>query len=72
MPAAQPMTRLHDRQPVILDPAFYKEWLDPATPGVRAKELLEKENLDGTLEFHRVSRDVNSSKFAGKPEVNPL
>ncbi|MBW9089732.1 SOS response-associated peptidase [Rhizobium wenxiniae] len=72
MPSAEPMTRLHDRQPAILDPAAYKEWLDPATSGARAKELLENQNLDGVLEFHRVSRDVNSSRFTGKPEVNPL
>ena len=73
MPAGAAMSQLHDRQPVILDTAAYKEWLDPATPVPRAKELLQ-ENLDDRLEFHRVSRDVNSSKFAGKPEpeINPL
>lgn len=73
MPAGEPMSTLHDRQPVILDPAAYKEWLDPATPAAKAKELLN-ENLDDRLEFHRVSRDVNSSRFEGKPmpEVNPL
>ena len=39
----------------------------------RAKALLQ-ENLDDKVEFHRVSRDVNSSKFTGKPlpEVNSL
>lgn len=72
MPAAEPMCQLHNRQPAILDPAAYKAWLDPTTSGARAKELLEKQNLDGVLEFHRVSRDVNSSRFTGKPEVNPL
>lgn len=72
MPAAAPMTKLHDRQPAILDPVAYEEWLDPSTSGARAKELLETQNLDGALEFHRVSRDVNSSRFEGKPEVNPL
>ncbi|WJH38693.1 SOS response-associated peptidase (plasmid) [Aliirhizobium terrae] len=35
MPAAEPMTRLHDRQPAILDPAAYKEWLEPSTSGAR-------------------------------------
>lgn len=72
MPATDPMTRLHGRQPVIPSPEFYNAWLDPATSGARATELLENENLDGRLEFHRVSRDVNSSRFTGKPEVNPL
>lgn len=66
------MSRLHDRQPVILDPA-YKEWLDPAMLSARVKELL-KQNLDDQLEFQPVSRDMNSAKFSGKPlaEVNPL
>jgi putative SOS response-associated peptidase YedK len=71
MPAGEPMFKLHDRQPVIRDPAVYKEWLDPATPAAKAKELLT-ETLDGRLEFHRVSRDVNSSRFEGKPEINAL
>ncbi|TAW65997.1 SOS response-associated peptidase [Rhizobium ruizarguesonis] len=71
MPAGDPMSKLHDRQPIILDPAAYKEWLDVGTAPMRAKELL-KENMDDKLEFHRVSRDVNSSRFEGKPEVNPL
>ncbi len=34
MPAAEPMRQPHDRQPVILDPAVYDAWLDPATPRV--------------------------------------
>lgn len=73
MPARAPMKTLHDRQPVILAPEAYKEWLDAGTAPARAKALLQ-ENLDDRLEFHRVSRDVNSSKFAGKPmpEVNSL
>jgi putative SOS response-associated peptidase YedK len=73
MPAGDPMQRLHDRQPVILAPEAYKEWLDVGTAPARAKELLQK-NLDDKVEFHRVSRDVNSSKFVGRPlpEVNSL
>jgi putative SOS response-associated peptidase YedK len=51
----------HDRQPAILDPAAYDAWLDPATPADIVKPLLDR-NLDGTLEFHRVSRAVNSTK----------
>lgn len=54
-----PMRQLHDRQPVILDPAVYDAWLDPSTPEL--KSLLNR-NLDGELQFHRVSRDVNSTK----------
>ena len=34
-------------------------WLDPETP--EPKALLDR-NLDGELKFHRVSREVNSTK----------
>ena len=53
------MRQLHDRQPAILDPAVYDAWLDPATP--EPKALLDR-NLDGELQFHRLSREVNSTK----------
>jgi hypothetical protein len=49
------MKQIHDRQPVILDPTIYDAWLDPETPASAAKGLLLA-NLDGLLQFHRVSR----------------
>ena len=61
MPAAEPMTQLHDRQPAILAPDAYNAWLDPSTPAGDVKPLLDR-NLDSRLEFHRVSRAVNSTK----------
>ena len=60
MPAADPMQQLHDRKPVILDREVYSAWLDPETPPADAKNLLH-ENLDGDLEFYRVSRAVNAA-----------
>lgn len=65
-PASDPMKQLHDRQPVILDPQVYDAWLDPATLTEAAKQLLHV-NLDGQLQFYRVSRDVNASVKDGKP-----
>lgn len=59
-PAEDPMSKLHDRQPYILDREVYDAWLDPETPPEDAKQLLH-ENLDGDLQFHRVSRAVNAS-----------
>jgi putative SOS response-associated peptidase YedK len=55
------MNKLHDRQPIILDPAAYEAWLDPATPAKTAKDLLSQ-SLDGQLQFRHVSRAVNSVK----------
>src|SRR6476660_4324993 len=36
-PATEPMNKLHDRQPIILNPAAYDAWLDPVTPATEAK-----------------------------------
>lgn len=60
-PAAEPIKRLHDRQPVILDPTWYDAWLDPVTPREDLKPLLAHD-LDGMLAFHRVGREVNATR----------
>lgn len=72
MEAGAAVRQLHDRQPVILDPTAYDEWLDPATPGGKLKPLLETRNLDDDLRFYRVSREVNTSKAQGPQLVEPL
>jgi putative SOS response-associated peptidase YedK len=76
MPAAEPMSQLHDRQPAILAPDAYDAWLDPLTPAAEVKPLLDR-NFDGALKFHRVSRAVNSTKDRSDSAdmvepVNPL
>ncbi|MER9629596.1 SOS response-associated peptidase [Mesorhizobium sp. M0296] len=68
--ASEPMKQIHDRQPVILDQSAYEAWLDPATPIPAAKQLLDI-NLDGQLQFYRVSRDVNATVKDGKPNDSP-
>jgi putative SOS response-associated peptidase YedK len=37
MPAGEPITQLHDRQPAILAPQAYDAWLDPQTPATDAR-----------------------------------
>ncbi|THK34962.1 SOS response-associated peptidase [Ensifer sp. MPMI2T] len=69
MPATDPVKTLHDRQPVILDPAVYDEWLSADTAVADAKALISR-NLGDALQFHRVSREINSSKFEGDPGIN--
>ena len=66
MPAAEPMSGLHDRQPAIVAPDAFDAWLDPSTPAAEVKPLLQH-NLDGTLQFYRVDRRVNASSRADKP-----
>ncbi|WP_011580587.1 MULTISPECIES: SOS response-associated peptidase [Chelativorans] len=75
MPAEEPVTQIHDRQPAILHPAVYDQWLDPVTPSERLKPLVREHNLDGQLQFYRVGREVNATKFQGEQciaPVNPL
>lgn len=59
--AQEPMRQLHNRQPVILDPAFYDVWLDPTTPLDLLPGTLAHD-IDNALQFHRVSREVNTSR----------
>ena len=67
----EPMRQIHDGQPVILEPAVYDAWLDPATTSAEAKALLAR-NHDGKLQFHRVSRTVNSVKNQGGDCIEPI
>ena len=72
MPAGEPMRQIHDRQPVILDPAAYDAWLDPETPAGSREGAALAHNLDGELQFHRVSRTVNSVKNQGGDCIEPI
>jgi len=75
--AQDPMRQLHSRQPIILDPAAYDAWIDPATSVADAKGLLQQD-LDGDLQFYRVGREVNSTGKGGADHpgligpLNPL
>ncbi|MER9313424.1 SOS response-associated peptidase family protein [Mesorhizobium australicum] len=51
------LPNLHDRQPLILDPAYYDAWLDPSTPKEYLKDILSHD-IDGQLQFNRVGRDL--------------
>jgi putative SOS response-associated peptidase YedK len=53
MAAGEPMRQIHDRQPVILDPAVYDAWLDQTTQVDAAKKGVLLANLDGELQFHQ-------------------
>jgi putative SOS response-associated peptidase YedK len=65
-PAVSPISQIHDRMPIILAPEVFDAWLDPATPVSDLKGILAH-HLDGQMQMHRVSRDINSSKFTDRP-----
>ena len=69
--AEEPVSELHNRMPIILAPAAYDAWLDPETPVKDAKDLLGQ-NLDGQLTFHRVGRQVNSSRYQGADAISKI
>ena len=58
--AANPLAAtVHDRMPVILEPANYAQWLDPALTQTRALAPLLAPAADGVLQVWAVDRRVN-------------
>ncbi|RWC39349.1 SOS response-associated peptidase family protein [Mesorhizobium sp.] len=47
------MANLHDRQPIILDPAAYDAWLDPATPTSACSGAISVANCNSTESIGR-------------------
>jgi putative SOS response-associated peptidase YedK len=62
---------LHDRMPVILDPADFHAWLDPATPRQAALALLRPCPVEH-LKAYPVSRTVNSPRNDVPDCVEPI
>lgn len=75
-PAVEPIAHIHGRMPVILEESAYESWLSGEAQGDDAKALLLHNHLDSQLQFHRVGREVNNTRYEGtdtkKPVVNPL
>ena len=62
------LAEVHDREPVILAPETYDEWLSDETPVERLRALTVRALPDDDLEFYDVSKLVNSPKNE-TPEV---
>jgi putative SOS response-associated peptidase YedK len=62
---------LHDRMPVILDPASHDLWLDPEVGAGEVKDLL-KPYADEAIEYEPVSRLVNNPRNDVPQCVEPL
>ena len=60
---------IHDRMPVILGPATYDRWLDPARP--EAEELL-RPCPDEWLEAFPVSKQVNNVRNDAAELITPM
>lgn len=64
-----PMSSVHHRMPVIIEPADWPLWLGEA--GTGAATLMQPAP-DDTLRFHRVSTEVNSSRAGGPDLIEPI
>lgn len=67
--AAPDMAALHDRQPVVLEPADWPLWLGEAGKGAAA---LMTAAPAGTLRWHRVDPKVNSNRARGAELIEPI
>ena len=71
-PAVENIHHIHTRMPVILEPHVYERWLSGEDQGDTAKALLLGAQIDSRLEFHRVGREVNNSRYEGTDTKKPL
>lgn len=70
--ANRSMQALHDRMPVILDPAHFALWLDCAPGTSKGLEGLLQPAPDDLLEFVQVSPRLNNPRNEGPELVQPL
>jgi putative SOS response-associated peptidase YedK len=63
------MAQLHDRMPVVLEPADWPLWLGEKGHGAA---VLMSGSLDGTFTFHRVDPAVNSNRADGPDLIEPI
>lgn len=63
---SEPVVRLHDRMPVILEPEDFDRWLDPDEHQVEALRTMLQPAAAGLLEMYPVSRYVNKAGNEGE------
>ena len=61
-PGGADMEGIHDRMPVILDPATFDLWLDPANEDVEELRALLRPPPAGTVVHHQVGQRVGNVK----------
>jgi putative SOS response-associated peptidase YedK len=65
------VARIHDRMPVVLDPADWDAWLAEATPADQLRELLGPAPAE-PLDAYAVSPAVNNVRNEGPELLTPL
>ncbi|HEY8772523.1 MAG TPA: SOS response-associated peptidase [Candidatus Limnocylindria bacterium] len=65
------VARLHDRMPVVLDPADWDAWLNESTPPTELRPMLRPAPA-ATLDAYAVSPAVNNVRNEGRELLAPL
>ena len=70
-PAEPGLDRIHDRQPLVLEPEEWATWLDPGTGAADVVGLLER-HPPGRFTAHPVSTAVSSTRSNGPHLLDPV
>ncbi|MGL5911984.1 MAG: SOS response-associated peptidase [Phycicoccus sp.] len=70
-PAEPGLDRIHDRQPLVLDPTSWARWLDPGTGAAGILDLLAP-HAPGRFTAYPVSRAVGNSRANGAYLLDPV
>lgn len=65
------LDRIHDRQPLVLDPDQWADWLDPDTPADHVEALL-RTTRPGRFAAYPVGRAVGNSRVNGAQLLAPV
>jgi putative SOS response-associated peptidase YedK len=64
--------RIHDRMPMVIDPARWADWLDPAATSAEALHELMAPAASAHLTTYPVSTEVNSVRHNGPELIAPM
>ncbi len=70
--AADEVGQIHDRMPMVIDPARWADWLDPATTDAGALHALLAPAVTAHLASYPVSTEVNSVRNNGPQLIEPV
>ena len=70
--ATDDVGRLHDRMPMLVEPAGWDRWLDPRTAGLDELRALLVPAAPGRLEAYAVSTQVNDVRNNGSELIAPI
>jgi putative SOS response-associated peptidase YedK len=70
--ANAPMSKIHDRMPIMLPPSAWDMWLDPELDDQATLGKLLVPAPPEVITFHPVSTDVNNARSRGAELVEPV